>query len=57
MKKKEYISPDMMAVELKAKHQLLVGSGGLTSKKLSVKYKLDSNDPLEEIDGEDEELD
>lgn len=35
MKKKEYVSPYMIAVELKAKHQLLVGSPD--SKKQSVK--------------------
>ena len=56
MKKKEYISPDMMAVELKAKHQLLVGSG-LASKKLSIKHSaVNPTDPLEEED-DDGELD
>ena len=53
MKKKEYISPVMMAVALKAKHRLLVGSDSKIYRKVSIK-NTPGIDPQQEIDEEDE---
>lgn len=52
MKKKEYISPVMTAVALKAKHRLLVGSDSKIYRKVSTKYS-PGVDPTQEIEEED----
>ena len=53
MKKKEYISPVMTAVALKAKHRLLVGSDSKIYRKVSIK-NTPGIDHQQEIDEEDD---
>lgn len=53
MKKKEYISPVMTAVALKAKHRLLVGSDSKIYRKVSIKNTPGIDDP-QNFDEEDE---
>lgn len=53
MKKKEYISPDMKAVALKAKHRLLVGSDNKIYRKVSIKNPPIGDNP-QDFDEEDD---
>ena len=53
MKKKEYISPVMTAVALKAKHRLLVGSDNKIYRKVSVKNPPIGDNP-QDFDEEDD---
>ena len=56
MKKKEYISPVFTVVNVNSKRYFLLGSGGLTSKRLSI-YKPNSNDPIDEVVDDGGDLD